>query len=99
MTPLRAGTKLVEGLQSITVHRSHDHLTCFQSSRPKSNLPPPPCRSRSKPVSMMRRRAISVTGMAVIANLLLWILGTSQEMSWGTHSERIYGYISHEDHK
>jgi len=40
-------------------------------------------------MSMMRRRAISVTGIAMIANLLLWVLGILQLMSEGSHSALI----------
>jgi hypothetical protein len=50
-------------------------------------------------MSMMRRRAILVTGIAIIDNLLLWILDTLQLKPKGTHSAQIYRYISPEDVK
>jgi len=51
----------------------------------------------SKPISMTRRRAISLTNIAVIADLLLWVFGGPQARERGTHSAWIYRSIRPED--
>ena len=68
-------------------------LTCFQSrrpSRPRENAPVPRRPMRSKPMSMMTNRRMSVINMEMMVAILLLTLGLSQESCAGSHVERIY---------
>lgn len=68
--------------------------TCFQSRRPRANAPAPRWRMRSKPTSMATSKKKSVTNIEIKVAILLLRLGRLQSPSDGSHTERIYRWIS-----
>ena len=77
---------------SITAENRYNR-TCFQSRRPKPNIPLSK-RRRNKPTSIMRSNIMSAMVLERIVGLLLSVLGTSQVSSAGAHTERSYRKMS-----
>ena len=70
--------------------------TCFQRRRPRSRVPVPRRRRRSKPASMMRSKIVSAENKTMRDVLHFSMLVTTQAFCEGTHTVRICGWMKQE---
>lgn len=71
-----------------TVTSKNWYHTCLQRTRARPNLPLWWQRRRNKPTSIMRSKAMSVTGMAMRLGTLPSRLRVAQACAAGTHTAR-----------
>jgi len=85
-------------VERVMARKTCRHLTCFQSSHPRSSQPPTSRRTRNKPTSIMRSKVRSVTSKDMNVGSLLWTkFNELQACCTGTHWPRIWPRISTED--
>ena len=84
--PLRTGSVLVDRKPRLA--RRADTLTCFHMRRPRPYMPGLWKPRRSKPISIMRSNAMSVTRVVIVLSFVLWMLSTWHEVSRGFHVAR-----------
>ena len=84
--PLRTGSVSVD--REPRLARRADTLTCLHMRRPRPYMPGLWKPRRSKPISIMRSKTMSVTRVVIVLSFVLWMLDTSQEDSRGFHVAR-----------
>src|SRR6266851_7720042 len=88
--PLRTGSVSVD--REPRLARRADTLTCLHIRRPRPYMPGLWKPRRSKPISIMRSNAMSVTRVVIMLSFVLWMLDTWQEDSRGFHVARTWGW-------
>jgi hypothetical protein len=89
MRPLRTEVNIRVSQPARNVH----HRTCFQRTRVIPNAQPDSRRRRSKPKSMMRSNAMSVTSVPTTLTLVRSNWEIMHVFASGDHVERTYGLL------
>jgi hypothetical protein len=88
--PLRTGSVSVD--REPRLARRANTLTCLHMRRPRPYTPGSWKPRRSKPISIMRSNAMSVTRVVIMLSFVLWMSSTMQVDRRGFHVARIWGW-------
>jgi len=83
-------TLAYQRMTNIATCEKHGHPTCLHIRRPSSETPGSLKPRQSKPMSMMRSKAMSVVSVMIILSFVMWILVISQRPNSGIHEARIW---------